>query len=70
MELDAIKEKMLAFTDFYGCDIMYEQEIKEATTKKELKKICNDYYTHMEMRENDALRHFDSFVNQLKLEDE
>lgn len=77
MKIKEIKEKMLAHTDFWGCDMMYRDEITNAKTKKELAAIMDKYRRHLENSavdegnsENetiDALTHHDNFKKELGL---
>ena len=67
--VDKIKKKMLEWRDFYGADIFYSEEIGAAKSKRDLKKILDDYFKHMELRECDARSHFNEFVKALRLDD-
>lgn len=67
MIIEQIKAKMLEYRDFYGGDIMYAQEIKEAKTKKELAKIINNYRGHLEDMLSDAHGHLDNFKTEIGL---
>jgi len=69
MEIKEIKKEMLAYTDFYGFDMMYEDEIKKAKTKKDLNGIINQYSVHIEMMESDAQSHLENLKRRLGLSD-
>ena len=67
MTISEIKEAILSHKDFYGGDIPQVDEIKRAKTKKDLKKILNDYAAHLELIATDAQSHHDGFVKELGL---
>lgn len=67
MKIADIKKKMLAHKDFYGGDIMQRDEIKKATSKKELNRIMDDYSMHLEMMAIDAMSYHDNFKRSLGL---
>ena len=68
MTINEIKKRMLNYEDFYGADIVWRDEIKEAKTKAELKGILNRHYEYLEDQNNDALGDLDNFKKELGLE--
>ena len=58
---------MLSYRDFYGCDLLSEDEIKNATTRKELYDIIERHRTHMEDMLCDANSHLDNFKKRVGL---
>jgi len=67
MTIEKIKTAMLTHKDFFGGDIMYTDEIKNAKTKKELSKIMDKYSVHLEMMAIDAQGYHDRFKQELGL---
>jgi len=67
MDIKDIKKSMLAWHDFYGGDMLWEDEIKQARTKKELGNILERHRMHMEDMLSDAKSHLDMFQKSLGL---
>lgn len=59
--ISELKKKILSWTDYYGQDIVYTEEIKKAKSKKQLKKIIEKHITFLEMQHIDAMTHADNF---------
>jgi hypothetical protein len=67
MTINEIKKKMLSWQDFYGGDMMYQDEINQATTKKQLSEIMNEYFRYLEDLANDAQKDCEEFKKSLGL---
>lgn len=67
MTIEKIKKEMLAHKDFYGGDIPYTDEIKRATTKKELAALMDRYSSLLEDMAIDAQSRHDKFKRKLGL---
>lgn len=67
MTLEEIKEKMLAWHDFYGGELTEYDRINGAITKYELRVILEDHRTFMEDMLSDAHSHIDNFQRELGL---
>lgn len=65
MTITEIKKAMLAYTDFYGSEIMYTDEIKKAKTRKELAEIIDRYRGHLQDVATDAESHLENFKKKL-----
>lgn len=68
MNIDEIKEKMLDHRDFFGGQIIYIDEIKNAKTLKDLSDVLNKYETHLEMLALDAINYHCNFRKKLGLD--
>lgn len=68
MRITEIKKKMMEWEDFYGGDIFYTAEIRNAKTKKALADIMETYSRYLEDQAIDAQTHFEGFVKELGLE--
>lgn len=67
MNLQEIKEKMIAYKDFFGGDILEIDLVESAKSKTELKSIIANHRTHLEMQANDAQDDLDRFQNSIGL---
>jgi hypothetical protein len=67
MDIRTIKNKMLKWRDWYGQDIVQENEIKKAKTKKGLYLILKTHYRFLEDQNIEALRDVDNFIKKLGL---
>jgi len=67
MTVRETKNKMLAYRDFYGGDLICEDEIKKAKTKKELAELIERHRSFMEDMLSDAMSHLDNFKNEVDL---
>ena len=67
MTVREIKNKMLAYRDFYGGDLICEDEIKKAKTKKELAELIEEHRLFMENMLLDARNDLDNFKNEVDL---
>lgn len=66
MKLDAIKKKMIAYTDLLGGK-MDQSLIEAASTKEELEQIIADHDTFISEMANDAQIALGRFKEKLKL---
>ena len=67
MTIEKIKEEMLKWRDFYGGDISDTEEIKNATSKKELNRIMEKHRQLLEDMLRDADNHLDNFKRKVGL---
>ncbi len=67
LSIKDIKLKMVEFRDFYGGDLLYEDEIKKSKTKKELASILEKHRSFMEDMLSDAMSHLDNFKKSVGL---
>ncbi len=67
MTLEETKKKMLAYRDYYGGDLIHEDEIKNAKTKRELADILNRHESFMESMLSDAMSHLSNFRREIGL---
>lgn len=67
MTLRETKEQMLAYRDFYGGDLICEDEIRNAKTKNELAKLVERHRSFMEDMLSDAMSHLDNFKSNIGL---
>lgn len=67
MNINTIKNEMIKFRDFYGGDLLYVDEVKNANTKEELEKIIELHRDHMESMLCDANSHLNNFKRKLGL---
>ncbi|MDQ7798512.1 MAG: hypothetical protein RDU76_06175 [Candidatus Edwardsbacteria bacterium] len=67
MKIAEIKKKLLEWHDFFGGDLLWEDEIKRAKTKVELGQILERHRMHMEDMLSDAKSHLDSFKEEIGL---
>jgi geranylgeranyl pyrophosphate synthase len=67
MTLRETKKKMLAYRDFYGGDLICEDEIKKAKTKKELSELIERHRNFMEDMLSDAMSHLEDFKKEVDL---
>jgi len=68
MTIEKIKEEMLKWRDFYGGDISDTEEIKNATSKKELNTIMEKHREFLEDMLRDANSHLDNFKRKVGLD--
>ena len=68
MNLQQLKNKMIAFRDFYGGDLLMVEEVENAETEQQLAEIIENHRNHIEDMANDAIRHLDRFKSQLGLD--
>jgi len=69
MTIEQAKQKIRGYRDFFGYDIIYQQEIEEATTFEELCEILTYYDKHIEDMCNDAQNHLSRFRKELGIDD-
>ena len=67
MDLKTAKRKMLEWTDFWGGEIIYTDEIIKSKTKKDLEIVFDKYIAHIEQIGMDAVSHANKFKNELRL---
>ncbi len=67
MNLRDTKKEMQAFKDFFGGDLIGFDQIEAAKSKKELRKILDEHYVHLEMQLSDAQKNLDHFIDKLGL---
>lgn len=67
MKIEKIKKEMLKWRDFYGGNIIYTEEIKNATSKEELNEIMEKYRQFLEAMLRDADSHLDNFKRKVGL---
>jgi mevalonate pyrophosphate decarboxylase len=67
MKLEDIKEKMKAWTDLYGQDLLGVDEVDKAKDINELAAILDRHENHMEAILDDARSHISHFRRDLGL---
>jgi hypothetical protein len=66
MKIEKIKEKMIAYRDFYGCDLLGLDRIEQAETKDDLKEIIDEHESFIEDMLSDAKSHLSHFRQSLE----
>ena len=67
MNIKKRKEMILKWSDFYGGDILDENMVKEAKSKKDLLDVLDRHGFHLENMAIDAQSHLDDFKRKLGL---
>lgn len=66
MTINEMRRKILMWVDFYGQDIANTEAIKKAKTKEQLKQIVEDHKRWLQDQNEDAIRHINNFMRNLK----
>ena len=65
MKTKDIKKKILSWVDFYGGEVLQQDELKKCTNKKQCQEIMETYRKFLELQHVDAMMDFDNFVKGL-----
>ena len=67
MTIKEIKNKILNWIDFYGGDIIDEETIRKAKTKREFLEVLQRHSEYLEHMAIDAQSHLNNFIKELTL---
>jgi len=67
MKINDIKREMLSWSDYYGGDIMQQDQILKCKTKKQLSEVMENHIRFLEMQNIDALTHAENFKKSMGL---
>ena len=64
-----IKKQIKEYRDFWGLEIHYQEDIKNATTYRELGEVLDAYHRHIEDMANDAQADLNRFRKKIGLDE-